>query len=136
MSAAIPVLRAEPDVEFRRIAPGGFRILAALDHATSVLGRDLVITSGTDSHGAGRHPVGEAFDVRTRDLDVPSIVRLLRVVQDGLGPRFTVLYETPVPPTDPILARFATVNPHATGEHLHAQVRKGTKYPPESEVHT
>jgi hypothetical protein len=134
MSDFIPVLRAEADVAFACIAPGGFRILAALDLATKMLGRDLVLTSGTDSHATGRHPVGEAFDVRTKDFDVPTVLRLYRTLTDLLGVRFTVLYEVPIAPSDHMLAKIATVNPHATGPHLHVQVKKGTQYPPDGGI--
>lgn len=127
---SVPCLRHTDECEFARIGPGGFRILAALDHATAVIGRDLVITAGTNDHTTGRHPLGEAFDVRTRGFDVPTIVRLKQNVQAILGPRFTVLYEVPTKPSDPALREIATVNPQATGEHLHIQVKKDTDYPP------
>lgn len=127
----VTVLRHTADCTFDRIAPGGFRILAALDHATQVIAHDLTITAGTNDHVTGRHPLGEAFDVRTRDLDVPQIVRLRQVLQSSLGPRFTVLYECPTKPSDPILAAFATINPDASAPHIHVQVSKSIAvYPP------
>lgn len=126
----VPCLRHTADVAFARIAPGGFRMLAALDHATAVIGRDLTITAGTNDHTEGRHPLGEAFDVRVRDLDVPTTLRLVQVLKATLGPRFTVLYEVPTLPSDPQLRAIATVNPAASGPHLHLQVKKDTVYPP------
>jgi hypothetical protein len=130
---AIPCLRHTKDTEFERIAPGGFRILSALDHATQVIGRDLWITAGTNDHTTGRHPLGEAFDVRTKDLPGQTIVRLVQVLRATLGARFAVLYETPIAPKDPALLAIATVNPKASGEHVHVQVRKNTDYPPTGE---
>lgn len=127
---SVTVLRQGVGTEFRLIAPGGFRILAALDHATQVIGHDLTITAGTNDHTTGRHPKGEAFDVRVKDLDVPQTLRLRQVLQSSLGPRFTVLYETPTKPSDPMLAAIATINPDATAPHLHIQVRRDISYPP------
>ena len=129
----VPCLRHTPDTKFARIAPGGFRLLAALDHATQVIGQDLVITAGTNDHTTGRHPQGEAFDVRVRGLDVPTILRLVQVLKATLGQRFTVLYEVPSHPDDPQLAAIATINHKASGPHLHLQPVKGSVYPPPDE---
>lgn len=125
----VPVLRATSDVTLKP-APGGFRILAALDAATKVLGRDLVLTAGTNDHTTGRHPLGEAYDVRTRDLNTPEILRLVEYLGHALGERFYVSYEVPTKPDDPALAAIAVVNQAATGQHIHIQVRRGTVYPP------
>jgi len=126
----IPVLRCASGVQFERIAPGGFRILAALDGATKVLGRDLTITAGTDSHTGGKHPTGEAYDVRTRDLPSAQVLRLYDYLQATLGQRFTVLYEAPEKPDSPALAAITYLNPAASGPHIHCQIKKGTTYPP------
>lgn len=135
MSTRIPVVRiADRTVAFATIAPGGFRILAALDGLTKVLGFDVVITSGTDSHPAGRHPVGEAYDVSVKGWAVPVIGKAQRYLRQTLGERFTVLYEVPSAPTEPTEAALAFVNGRATGKHLHVQVRKGTTYPPEEPI--
>jgi len=125
----IPVLRATPDVTLKP-APGGFRILAALDAATKVLGRDLTLTAGANDHTSGRHPLGEAYDVRTRDLSTPELLRLVEFLGRVLGERFYVSYEVPARPQDAALAAIAVVNPDASGPHLHIQVRRGTEYPP------
>lgn len=126
----VPVVRCEPGVSLEGLAPGGIRILARVDQATGIIGKDIWITSGTDSHTTGQHPAGNALDLKTIRYDVPTTIRLFRFLADALGPRFTVLYECPVPPADGLLAKIATVNPHATGPHLHVQVKKGTVYPP------
>lgn len=127
---AITCLYHTHECEFAIIAPGGFRILAALDHATQVIGHDLTITAGTNDHSIGKHPVGEAFDVRVRDLTVPEILRLRENLQATLGPRFTVLFESPTKPADPALADIATINTGASAPHVHIQVKRGTSYPP------
>lgn len=132
----VTVLRQGDGTQFQRIAPGGFRILAALDHATQVIAHDLVITAGTDHHTEGRHVTGEAYDVRVRDFDVPTVVRLKQVLQSSLGTRFTVLYECPLPPSDPTLLAIAFINKDASAPHLHVQVKKDTVYPPTIEAET
>lgn len=131
MAPVIPVVRLEPGVSLNGLAPGGIRILARVDDATKIIQQDIVITSGTDRHTRGRHPKGEALDLRTKDYDIPTIVKLLRFLTDTLGPRFTALYEVPVPSSDLMLRRVETVNPAATGPHIHVQVKKGTTYPPD-----
>ena len=127
----VPCVWLKPGVRFaERPPPGGIRILSAIDQAAQALGQDLLITSGADSHSTGRHAVGEAYDIGTKTLDVATILRLFDFLQKTLGDRFTVLYESPTPPIEFMLVRIATINPHATGEHLHCQVRRGTTYPP------
>lgn len=135
-SASVPtarpvhVLRCKPGVTFACIAPGGFRILAALDNAAKVMSVDLIITAATNDHTTGRHVSGEAIDISTRDLTPQMVQRLKRVLEQALGDRFTVVFETPTLPTDPILQSIAWVNGDATGAHLHIQVKKATTYPP------
>lgn len=127
----IPVVRCKPGAKFEVIAPGGFRILAAIDGATSVLGHDLTIAAGTNDHdGISRHNLGEAYDVSVKDFAIGPLEALIRYLSQRLGPRFTVMYETPTRPTDHELAKIATVNPSATGPHLHIQTKKGEVYPP------
>lgn len=131
---SVTVLRQGTGTTFNTIAPGGFRILAALDHAAQVIGHDLTITAGTNDHASGKHVTGEAFDVRVRDLTVPELVRLRQVLQSSLGPRFTVLYECPLPPSDPALLAIAFINKDASAPHLHIQILKGSVYPPTVEI--
>lgn len=126
----VPCLYHTHECEFGTIAPGGFRILSALDLATDAIGHDLTITAGTNDHSIGKHPIGEALDVRVRDLTAPLIVKLREWLQLYLGPRFTVLFETPTHPDDPALAAIATINTGASAPHIHIQVKKGTSYPP------
>lgn len=127
----IPVVRCRPSVRFDVIAPGGFRLLAAIDALTHILATDVIITSGTDSHSAGRHPNGEAYDLSVHGWTVPTILKAKAFLERILGPRFTVLYEVPLRPDDPQLQTIAFLNPDASGAHLHLQVKKATIYPPD-----
>jgi len=134
MAVSIPTLRVKPGCAFDRIAPGGFRILAALDAATKVLGQDLTLTAGTNDHTTGRHPLGEAYDLSVQTLTPAQIVRIVAFLRQTLGARFTVFYESPVAPSDTQLAAVSLVNKDASGPHLHLQIKKGTEYPPEGLV--
>lgn len=127
----IPVVRCKPGARFDVIAPGGFRILAAIDGAARIIGQDIVIAAGTNDHsGVSRHLIGEAYDISVRDFPMQTLETLIRYLTQFLGPHFTVFYETPEKPTDHDFAKIAIVNPAATGPHLHIQVKKGDLYPP------
>lgn len=133
MMSLIPVLRAEPDVQMKP-APAGFRILAALDGATKVMGQDLWLTCGCEGHPpTDPHTLGEAFDLSVQGLSPARVVKLRDLLLQTLGMRFTVLYEVPHTPNDVTLAGIAYVNPDATGPHIHIQRAKGTTYPPITE---
>lgn len=121
-------------MRFDRIAPGGFRILGALQRVAEICQLELTITSAADSHPADDpHSRGEAYDVRVRGLSEQQIFRLYYWLQAELGGKFTVLFETPVLPTPDgpwkNLGLIAYVNPGATGPHLHVQVAKGQTFP-------
>jgi len=111
------VLRVKSGVQFAVIAPGGFRILRALDLAAASLPHDLVISSGTDGCHSGEldpHHRGEAYDVRSHDLEYEQKPVVLRLIMAGLGgENFFGFLEAP--DTD--------------NEHFHLQVRKGTVFP-------
>lgn len=127
----IPVLRTKSGTQFAKIAPGGFRMLAALDDATLLIQHDLVITAGTNDHTRGRHPLGEAYDVSVAGLFPLQILRLIEYLHERLGPRFTILFEVhTLDGLDPALKPIAFVNDDASGPHLHLQVKKDTTYPP------
>lgn len=130
MNSLIPVLRCKPGCAFDRIAPGGFRILAALDAAAKIVGVDLELTAGTNDHTTGKHVSGEAYDVSVTGMTVPQVLKTKRFLEQALGLRFTVLYEVAIQPADPALVAVAFVNPDASGPHLHVQIAKGTVYPP------
>lgn len=119
----IPCLRTKDGVRFDVIAPGGFRILAALEYCADRIAHDLTIASGTDGEHSGPddpHHRGEAYDVRTHDL--PDKQLALDCIKDFLaiprdeqqGSRFFAWIEAEGQPN----------------EHIHVQVRKGTVYPP------
>lgn len=73
---------------------------------------EIVITAGTNgTHMSGsKHYSGQAIDIRVHNL--PSPEAIAKKLRDSLGPRFTVLHESPNTPN----------------AHLHVQVRKGTIY--------
>jgi hypothetical protein len=72
----------------------------------------LVITSANDSvHSrTSRHYVNEALDLRTHNLKSPEEVQ--KILKSKLGPKFTVLYESPGTPN----------------AHIHIQPVKGSEY--------
>lgn len=121
----IPVVRFKDSVQLKG-SPGGVRILAAFDHAAKVIGHDMTITSGCDGEHSGPldpHHRGDAYDGRTHDL--PDKQAALKELQDFLGPDFYVFIEDPDEVTH--------ADPDRSNEHFHAQVRKGTVYPPVSQ---
>ena len=111
----IPCVRVKDGVTFGPIAPGGFRILWALEQVADYISHDITITSGTDGEHSGPddpHHRGEAYDVRSHDL--PDKQLALKRLQDELGARFYAFLE----------------DPDTENEHIHCQVAKGTTYPP------
>lgn len=111
------VLRVKPGVAFTMIAPGGFRILSALDQAAAKLPFDLTISSACDGEHSGPedpHHSGNADNVRSRDLTAEQKTAVLAEVMAILGwERFYGFLEAA-----------GTAN-----EHFHFQVKKGTVYP-------
>ena len=132
----VPVLRVkDSSVQFKTLAPGGFRILAALDNASKVMGCDILISCGSEGHPpSDPHSRGEAVDISVRDFTVPEVIKLKRFLEQTLGQRFTVLYETPHMPTEQGLLAIAYVNGKATAPHMHIQVKKAQLYQPEDPV--
>lgn len=127
----VPVLRRKPGFTWNVYAPGGFRILAALDGLSQILGFDVTLTAGTNDHVLpDPHATGEAFDVRILGWSAPTILHAVDYLTHTLGPLFTVLYEVPTVPSDPHFAAIAYHNPGATAPHLHVQTKKGQLYPP------
>jgi hypothetical protein len=128
----VGIVRVKDGVRFDQIAPGGFRILAAIDACAQLCGVDLVITSGTDGHTTGRHPSGEAYDLRMPAGGDAKAVIVVRTLRQILGPNFTAWVESSdlARLSDPAIAEVAYVNPAATAEHIHIQVRRGVVFPP------
>lgn len=105
------------------------RILATYDRAARLLGQSLTVTCGREGHpDADPHTKGLALDVRSVGLPDASVMRLYEFVRSELGPAFTVLYEVPTRSTG-ILKDIETLNPSASGPHLHQQPVKGTIWP-------
>lgn len=114
----IGVLRVKPGVSFAVIAPGGFCILSAAEISASQMGLDVWITSACDGEHSGPndpHRRGEAYDFRTHDFTEENKKQFLGCLIDLLGEEhFYCFLESPGTPN----------------EHIHAQVKKGTVYPP------
>lgn len=112
----IPCVRVKEGVSFAVIAPGGFEILRAISHLAWTGNHDVTITSGCDGAHSGPndpHHRGEAYDVRTHDL--PDKHAALKAMQNLLGENhFFVWIE----------------DENGANEHIHAQVKKWTTYPP------
>jgi hypothetical protein len=127
----ISIVTHRPSVRFDRIAPAGFKILAAIQHAAESCDWNLEITSGTDSHTLpDPHVTGEAYDLSVKGMSAQTIEDVKKALDASLGPLFTVLYEVPTPPSDPTLRPIAYVNAKATGAHFHIQRKRHTTYPP------
>jgi hypothetical protein len=111
------VVQVKDGVSFAKIAPGGFRILSAIDQTCARMGVDLVITSACDGAHSGPndpHHRGEAYDIRSHDFTPEQKNNLLDTMKNLLGTEhFYGFLEAP-----------GTDN-----EHFHFQVRKGTTYP-------
>src|SRR5260370_10998889 len=110
------VVRTKPGISFSTIAPGGFRILSAIDQTAQKLDCELTITSACDGEHSGPndpHHRGEAYDVRTHDFSAEQKALILAQIMQKLGwERFYGFLEAP-----------GTDN-----EHFHFQVKKGTVY--------
>lgn len=103
-------------VLFSLIAPGGFRIISAIDQTSAALNLDLVLTSACDGMHSGPddpHHRGEAYDLRSHDFTDDQKSTILSEVMRTLGDKFFGFLESP-----------GTDN-----EHFHFQVKKGTVYP-------
>ena len=116
----IPCVRIKEGVQFTKIAPGGFVILAAFYHAAQVIAHDITITSACDGAHSGvddPHHRGEAYDARSKDL--PDKHLALQAMKDFAGERFFFWIE----------------DEGRDNEHVHGQVKKGTVYPPPALPH-
>jgi hypothetical protein len=111
------VVQVKSSVLFTVIAPGGFRILSAIDQCAAKFTADLVITSACDGTHSGPddpHHRGEAYDVRSHDFTPDEKDQVLAQIMNILGwDRFYGFLEAA----------------NTDNEHFHFQVRKGTVYP-------
>jgi len=108
------MVRVKPGVAFTVIAPAGWMILAALKRTARILRVPLTITSACDGVHSGPtdpHARGEAYDVRSHDLDPalrPKVLALMRVDLGTAG-----FYG-------------ALEDAGTSNAHFHFQIRKGT----------
>lgn len=107
------MIRVKEGVEFAVVAPGGLMILAALKIASKALDLNLTITSGTDGEHSGPddpHHHGNAYDVRSHDIDPIVCPHVVDAVMQVLGrERFYGFIESP----------------GTSDEHFHFQLRHG-----------
>lgn len=123
-------IRLKPGCQTSILAPSGIRILGALERCAQVLGRDLVLTCGSDSHGPDDpHTKGHAFDVRSHDLPPAQKQQLLSAMMQALseGPQDVIS------PKDGgyVTGHFFGWLEHAgeITEHFHFQQRNGVAFP-------
>ncbi len=110
------VVRVKPGALFTMIAPGGFRILSAIDRTAQEINCDLCITSAGDGMHSGPndpHHRGEAYDVRSHDFTPQQKDTILSCLRKYLGPKFYAFLEAE----------------NTDNEHFHIQVCKGQTYP-------
>lgn len=106
------MLKVKDGVEFL-VAPSGIAILQALKTVSKLLNIDLTITSGSDGAHSGPfdpHKRGEAYDIRSHDMQLDMKQKVLDMVNSELGPSFYGFLE----------------NPGESGEHFHFQIKRGT----------
>jgi hypothetical protein len=111
------VVRVKDGVLFTKIAPGGFRILCAIETVARKLNHDLWITSACDGEHSGPndpHHRGEAYDVSSHDFPVADRPTILNCFQALL-------------PADQFYCFLESAG--TANEHFHLQVKKGTEYP-------
>lgn len=110
------MIKVKDGVEFTVIAPAGWMILQALKRASEYLLRDLTITSACDGNHSGPndpHKKGEAYDIRSNDIEVGSKEYVLDIIMRGLdGKQFYGYLESP-----------GTLN-----EHYHVQRARNTTF--------
>lgn len=126
------VLHLKDGVTLDPIAAAGGALLYALAMVAQGLKQDITITSGTDGEHSGPtdpHKLGEAYDVRSKDLTAISPNGLILAVLEKLktGP-----YDYPTPTS----GGFATSHffgflesPDTPNTHIHFQRRKNTTFP-------
>ena len=119
-------LQIKPGVEFSVIAPAGQRILDSLKTTADALPFDLTITSGTDGTHSGPndpHHRGEAYDVRSHEIDDKESVltAVLENLADGALAPSSGGYVT---------KKFFgwLENANGANEHFHFQLRHGVQY--------
>jgi hypothetical protein len=111
------VILVKSNVLFTVIAPGGFRILSAIDQCAKKLG-DIRLTSACDGEHSGPgdpHHSGNAYDVGSHEFSAERKDLILAQVMNYLGWDYFYGF---------------LESPGTDNEHFHFQVKKGTSYPP------
>jgi len=115
----------------RVLAPAGVRLLGALDGLARRFGHDLTITCADKEHPpTDPHSTGEAFDVRTHDLNAATKQAILHELLIDLSDN--PLDDVPTPVSIGLATKrfYAQLeNPGQPNEHLHCQRRNRTVYP-------
>jgi hypothetical protein len=127
------ILQVKPGVTVDRLAIAGARILQVVTQLAALTNFDWILSCATGGHlPTDPHTRGEAMDFGLTLFPNSSAVKAAKLALDAaLGPAYTVLLEFPHPTEDPILGPLVTVNPKATGPHLHCQIKLGTTTIPE-----
>ena len=119
------VVLVKEGVQFTRIAPGGFRLLAAIEHTARELDHDLTVTCACEGHEpTDPHPQGKAYDIRISDLAPQQPHQVLQAVLNDV--QIGALDEV-----TPVSKGFATMHFYGQIEvdHIHVQQRRGVEYP-------
>jgi hypothetical protein len=96
-------------------SPAGAVILAALKQVSKDLNLHLVVTSGSDGEHSGPedpHKKGNAYDVRSHDIEPDFRRKILGAINTELGSCFFGFLE----------------DENTSNEHYHFQLRKGTHW--------
>lgn len=125
-------VRVKASVSFDTIAPGGFRILGAIEAVARSLAIDIVITSACDGLHSGPndpHHLGNAYDLRSKTFGQAMKDDILWLLLLDLCEHSETL--------QPVSIGYATTlfyaqieNRGEDGEHIHVQVRNAKAYPP------
>jgi hypothetical protein len=130
LSTPTGAVRVKAGVQFTRIAPAGFRILAALEHAARGLALPLTITCACDGHPASDpHTQGNAYDVRSHGFTAAQKRTVLAEVLLNLSAGED---DAPIVTGVGLATRgfFGQLEASDTeNEHFHFQKRRGTTYP-------
>lgn len=124
------VVTTLPSVQFAFISSAGFALISAIWQTGQEIGHDLVITSGTDGEHSGPddpHHKGEAYDVRSHDMDTVAKGIFVQKVLNHLG--------TAAPSSGGYVTDYFfgwLENAGMDNEHFHFQLRHGKVYPPVS----
>ncbi len=110
--------------------PAQCRIISVLDAYARKSGKIVTVTCVEEGHSLNDpHTLRKSFDVRTRDRTPDEIVDMYTFIKANLGNAWTVLYEAPGMPSNPLLKAIWYPYSSPTGPHIHIQPIKGTNYP-------